>query len=222
MKRALKKDKGTFLENQAEEIRVADGTVQTGKMYHVIRSLDNKSKSLPGTILSKKANPILATAETLNRWAECFKELLNRPPVEPLQPRHFTEQPLATVWTTPPTFVGMKEAVHRLKNHKAAGTDNILPELYQHGGDSIPAALTQLMDLIWNQQAIPSEWNTAIIVPVHKKGDSRRCDNYRGISLLNVSFKICENIIIACLGTAIEEHARENQAGFGPKRGCRY
>ena len=107
IKRALKKDKGTFLENQAEEIHVADETEQTRKMYHFIRSLDNKSKSLPGTIHSKEGNSI--TAEKLYRWAEHFKELLSRPLVDPVQPRHCAEQPLARVVTTPPTFVEVKE-----------------------------------------------------------------------------------------------------------------
>ena len=168
-KRALEKDKGTFVENLAEEIRVADETGHTLKMYHLIRSLNNKSKSLSGTTFSKERNPITAIAETLDRWAELFIELLKRLPVEPVQPRHSAEQLFATVGTTPPTFVEVKEVEHGLKNHKAAGTDNILPDLHKHGGDSLTAAFTDLIDFIWNQQAIPSEWKTANIVPIHKK-----------------------------------------------------
>ena len=190
-------------------------------MYHLIRSLNSKSKNLPGKILSEKGNPITTTAETIDRSAEHFKELRTRSLVEPVQPLHSAKLPLAANGKTPPTFVEVKETVHRLKNHKAAGTENILPELYKHGGDSLTATLTQLIDLIWNQQAIPSEWKTAIIVPVNKQGDSTKCEKHRVISLLNIAFKICKSIIIARLGPAYEKHARENRAGFRPKRGCR-
>ena len=185
--RGSKKDKGTFLENQAEELCVITG--QTLKMYYLLRSLDKKSKSLLGTIFSKKANPITATAETLDRWAEHFEELLIYAPVESVQPRHSAEQPLATVRTTPPTFVRMKEAVHRLRNHNAAGTDKILPELYTHVGQSLTTALTQIMDMIWNQRAIQSEWKTA----GSQKCVSKKCENYReshSWTLLSYSAKV--------------------------------
>ena len=72
------------------------------------------------------------------------------------------------LWTPPSAYWRGCTVLPRLKNHEAAGTDNILLELYKLGGDSVTAALTQLLDLMWNQQAIPSEWKTAIIVPAHK------------------------------------------------------
>ena len=103
------KDDGNFLENQVEEIRVTHETGQTRNMYHLIRSFDKKSKNLPGTILIKEENPVTATAETFNQWAELLKELLNRPLVKPVRPRHSTEQPLALVGITQATFVAVKE-----------------------------------------------------------------------------------------------------------------
>ena len=41
----------------------------------------------------------------------------------------------------------------------------------------------------------PEEWRTAIIIPIHKKGDRNNPDNYRGISLLNTGYKIYSKII---------------------------
>jgi hypothetical protein len=38
-------------------------------------------------------------------------------------------------------------------------------------------------------------WQKAIIIPAHKKGNTRDCENYGGINLLNSGYKICVNII---------------------------
>ena len=104
-KRALKEVQGSFLENRAEERRVGDKTGQTHKTYHLIMSFDNKSKTRPGTTLSKEGDPITATAKRTDRWLEHFKALFNRPPVKPVQTRlslnkHFLqlEQPHQSLW----------------------------------------------------------------------------------------------------------------------------
>jgi hypothetical protein len=37
-------------------------------------------------------------------------------------------------------------------------------------------------------KTMPQEWSTAIICPLHKKCNKLECSNYRGISLLNVTY----------------------------------
>ena len=43
----------------------------------------------------------------------------------------------------------------------------------------------ELVRQIWEEERIPEEWNKTIIVPIYKKGDRDRCENYRGIALGN-------------------------------------
>ena len=68
---------------------------------------------------------------------------------------------------------------------------------------------------------IPTESKTAIIVPVHKKSDSKKWEDYRGLSLLNIAFKICESFVIAHFGPAYVEQVGENQSGVKLMCGCR-
>jgi hypothetical protein len=42
---------------------------------------------------------------------------------------------------------------------------------------------------------IPNEWKRSIIVPIYKKGDKRKPENYRGINLLNTCYKIFSKIL---------------------------
>jgi hypothetical protein len=38
--------------------------------------------------------------------------------------------------------------------------------------------------IIWNKEEIPIYWKMGIVYPIHIKGDSIKCGNYRGIMLL--------------------------------------
>ena len=40
----------------------------------------------------------------------------------------------------------------------------------------------------------PEDWGRAIIVPIHKKGESMECSNYRALSLVNVTGKVYQSI----------------------------
>jgi len=38
---------------------------------------------------------------------------------------------------------------------------------------------------------LPDAWKESIIVPIYKKGDKTDSNNYRGISLLPNTYKVC-------------------------------
>jgi len=49
---------------------------------------------------------------------------------------------------------------------------------------------------IWEEERIPEELKETIIVPIHKRGERDRCENYRGIALGNAAYKILSSIIL--------------------------
>jgi hypothetical protein len=61
---------------------------------------------------------------------------------------------------------------------------------------------------------LPDQWKESIIVPVHKKGDKSDCNNYYGISLLSISYKILSNILLSRLVPYIDTITGDNQGGF--------
>jgi hypothetical protein len=48
----------------------------------------------------------------------------------------------------------------------------------------------ELIQIIWNTEDFPEDSRTATICPMQKKGSRLICSNYRGMSLLNVTYKI--------------------------------
>ena len=53
----------------------------------------------------------------------------------------------------------------------------------------------ELQRQIWEEERIPEEWKETIIVPIHKRGDRARRENYREIALGNAAYKILSNIL---------------------------
>jgi len=60
--------------------------------------------------------------------------------------------------------------------------------------------------------------NTAVICQIHKKGSKQDCDNYRGIALLNVAYKIFSNCILSRIKEKSEQVIGNYQRGFRPGR----
>ena len=57
------------------------------------------------------------------------------------------------------------------------------------GGQEVILFMTKLFNTIFDKGIYPSEWAKAIIIPIHKKGNIRSVDNYRGVSLLSIISK---------------------------------
>jgi hypothetical protein len=75
------------------------------------------------------------------------------------------------------------------------------------------SVIHKLINSIWNKEEFPDHWKS-IIIPVHKMGDKTGCNNYRGISLLSISYKILSNILHSWLIPYIDEIIGDHLCGF--------
>ena len=67
---------------------------------------------------------------------------------------------------------------------------------------------------ILEKERISEEWKETRVVPIHKRGDRDRCENYRGIALGNSAYKILSNIILGKIKPYIEKIKGDHQNGF--------
>jgi hypothetical protein len=72
--------------------------------------------------------------------------------------------------------------------------------------------------LIWKQEELPHQWKESMVVPIHKKGDKTDCSNYRGISLLSISYKILSNILLSRIIPYADEIIGDYQCCFRRNR----
>jgi hypothetical protein len=71
----------------------------------------------------------------------------------------------------------------------AAGANSIAAELVKNGGPNLVDALCAVIQQAWTSETLPRSWTEGVLCPVYK-GDKIDCKNYRGICLLNVTYKV--------------------------------
>jgi hypothetical protein len=117
-----------------------------------------------------------------------------------------------------PSQEEMEKAICNLKINKAPGEDNITAELTRNTSRELKKRLYALICKVWRDEKMPDDWKVGLTVPLFKKGDKMKCENYRGIMLLNVAYKILSSIILKQLKEYSEEILGEYQCGFIPGR----
>ena len=81
-------------------------------------------------------------------------------------------------------------AIKGIKSRKAAGEDEIRPELLKALTGEEILWLTRVCQVAWKFGKTPRDWQTCVIIPIFKKEDRKQCTNYKGISLLSLPGKV--------------------------------
>nr|VZH98591.1 unnamed protein product [Spirometra erinaceieuropaei] len=191
--------------------------------FSAIKAVYGRPTKGTAPLLSADGSTFLTEkTQILQRWAEHFLTVLNRPSViydaaiERL-PQVETNVDL----DLPPSLQETIRAVQQPSSGKAPGSDAIPDEVYKHGGPLLMDHLTALFQEMWRQGEVPQDFKDATIVHLYKrKGNRQVCDNHRGISLLNIAGKIFARIVLNRLTNHLEQGLLpESQCGFRRHRG---
>ena len=156
-----------------------------------------------------------------SRWYEHFSNVLNIRSLYDLDVFGTLEvRPIDEELAIPPSPEEVGRAIRAMANGKAAGASGILPELVKYGSSELHECLLALLLTVWSTGGVPQEWRNAQLVPIPKRGDLSLCDNWRGISLLEVVGKMAGRLIQNRLQSRAEHLLPESQCGFRPNRGC--
>jgi hypothetical protein len=101
-----------------------------------------------------------------------------------------------------------------LKNNQAAGTQSIVAKLLKNGEPNLVDALHKVIQQAWTGETLPRSWTEGVLFPVYKNGDKLDCKNYRGICLLNVTYKVFAKILYGRLLPHANAAVQHYQAEF--------
>ena len=117
---------------------------------------------------------------------------------------------------------GGEKILNKLNPAKASGPDGISPRVLKEGAHEIAPALALIYNRSLETGVVPTDWKTANVCPVFKKGQKYDASNYRPIPLTCIASKLMEHIIVH----EIMDHAKREdilyplQHGFREQRSC--
>ena len=79
------------------------------------------------------------------------------------------------------------------------GGDGISVELFQILKDDVVEVLHSICQQIGKTQQWPQDWKKAVFIPIPKKGNAKKCSNYRTSALISHASKVMLKILQARL-----------------------
>ena len=114
----------------------------------------------------------------------------------------------------------VKHATIIMKTGRAAGPGDVPIELIKSGVQKLLEMINILLHKIINGEKVLEEWKVAIVTSVHKKGDKKKCENYRGISVTSTFSRIYRRILAKLVELEYKNVEMEEQSGFRAGRSC--
>ena len=219
VKKSARRDKREYTDSLAREAQSAAERGDTRTVYKITKTLTGGFTSKSTVVKDKEGKVLMKEDDQLNRWAEHFKETLNRPDPEEEETIEDTgfhiEMKRGRI-----TRQEITEAIRQTKGNRAPGEDRITADMLKADPATSARVLEELFNRVWEEEKVPETWKKGIIVKLPKKGDLSVCGNWRGINLLSVPGKIFCRVLLQRMRQTLERILREEQAGFRSGRGC--
>ena len=215
----LGKMKESWLATKADEIQKYADTHDSKRIYDALKAVYGPQSWSTSPLLNVDGTTLITDKPAiLNRWAEQFGAVLNRP-------AYINAEAIAclpqvetnTELDRPPSEAEVKKAIKQLSTGKVPGADAIPAEVYRHGGDTLLQELTDLFCRMWDVEVIHQQLKDASIIHFYKMGNRQPCDNYRGISL--IAGKILARMLNRLIVHLEHGLLPESQRGFRGGRG---
>ncbi|BHF76059.1 hypothetical protein SprV_0501915700 [Sparganum proliferum] len=223
LQQRLREMRDAWTARKADEIQGYADRNEWKDLFSAIKAVYGPPTKGTAPLLSADSSTLLTEkTQILQRWAEHFRGVLNRPSkISDAAIDRLPQVETNVDLDLPPSLQETIRAVQQLSSGKAPGSDAIPAEVYKHGGPQLIDYLTALFQEMWRQGEVPQDFKDATIVHLYKrKGNRQVCDNHRGISLLNIAGKIFVRIHLNRLNNLLEQGLLpESQCGFRRHRG---
>ena len=194
IRREMRSAKEKWIEDQCAEL---DSHMRDGKSrlaFQAIKKLTNRKIAPVTAVEDKNGELITKDEEVLERWSEYCEELYNYN-IEPDQ-RMLNDLICSGESHDAPIMSSeVRRAISDLKKNKSPGIDEVPAELIQHGGQVVVDHYTSLCQKIYQTKEWPKKWTQSLIIKLPKKGNTKKCENNRTISLICHASKILLKII---------------------------
>ena len=203
------KEQTEYIQNQIDKIRDSVEDRQSRIAWQTINEVSRRKNTAKAKL--KAANQ----QERIKLCKQHFENLLGNPPKIAHEPITRIVSKQKDIKLGPFTQEELDSVLRKIKNRKAAGLDEIPPEVWKtRQFDDI---LLRHCNAVYNQNPI-DRWMKGCILPFPKKGDLGLAKNYRGITLTSIAAKIYNALLRNRIEPKIDNILRKNQNGFRRNR----
>ena len=114
----------------------------------------------------------------------------------------------------------IEELLSKINPNKACGPDEMYGRILKNCSKTLALPLSIIFEISYNSGMLPSEWKSANIVPIHKKGAKDDVENYRPVSLTCLAMKIFERLLKVELLSKTSHLLDKRQHGFLSQKSC--
>jgi hypothetical protein len=185
----------------------------SGKPQSTLSTLETQN----GTYMSDKAN-------TMKHMMECFipEDSDSSDTAYHKYIRQLTVEPLDTLDDEEFTKKEILAVLEKFDPSKAPGEDGLNKEILLKIFKRFPTFFKEIYNECLRKGCFPKQWKRSIITPILKPGKEGSADvtKYHPISLLNVSGKVLEKLLIDRINHHVFSNSllNENQYGFFPPK----
>ena len=193
------------------------------RFYGYIRRLQTRPVEVTQLKKSdgKTTSTDLEVAEELGMY---FHEVYTREDT-PLQPMNddklLTHEPFVdSVIDLSPEMV--KSVLSKLQPNKAPGPDGLHPMMLRECANELAYPVSKIYAESFDSGILPTDWKSANISPIFKKGCKADPANYRPVALTSVLCKVMERLLRIGMLNYLEHNGllSQHQHGFTRKRSC--
>ena len=203
------KEQTEYIQNQIDKIRDSVEDRQSKIAWQTINEVRRRKSTAKAKL--KAANQ----QERIKLCKQHFENLLGNPPKVTHEPITSIISKQLDIKLRPFTQEELGSVLRKIKNKKAAGLDEIPPEVWKiRQFDDI---LLRHCNAVYNQNPIDICMKRCIL-PFPKNSDLGLAKNYRGITLTSIAAKIYNVLLRNRIEPKIDKILRKNQNGFRRNR----
>jgi len=206
VKKAIRQDVKEYDENQV---------IQTLQETTSVRKANKKlqqNRKLMVSIHNEEGNEIHNRDKIVTTVTDYYTKLYKR--VETDIELKGTQPPPRESYTSPIVVSEIVSILNKLKPNKCPGPDQIKNEWLKACAEPIAKVIVSIFNEILTENVIPEQWCESEIILLFKKGDKKKMENYRPITLNSNICKVFMKVIKNRIYGQLDSFQPKEQAGF--------
>ncbi|CAG7733625.1 unnamed protein product, partial [Allacma fusca] len=220
VQRSCRNDREAYLNRCCEEIQEHADHNESSILFKKIKQITRDFKPQSHEITAEDGTVAWDSNKILENWRLYCSKLYWS---EPQNPNNNEVPGIEVDSVEEPEILldEVRDAIKALRKYKAPGCDGIEAEILQSMGKKAEKVIWKICNNKWHKREWPEDWYKSVLIPLHKKGDTKNCANYRTIALIPHASKVMLRIINNRVKAYLHRQIPPEQAGFMPGRGTR-